>query len=381
MRQKILSGMTTNSRGRLSREFSRGRIMKSNLKNPSEGSSQGNRLGVLAAQGAEAIIVKEGNFIIKNRIPKSYRIKELDEKIRKQRTKAETKLLEKASAIINSPKPIETKETYQIKMPFVEGKKLSESLDSFPLKKQKEICKTIGKEIAKLHEANIIHGDLTTSNMLLVDKKGYPENFKRLLVKLKELNLPKGEFGVFGSGALAVRGIRDSRDLDIIAKRFLWNKLIKKFPVKKYFSKEYIDMGEIEIWKDWMPLTDNVDALIDDADIIEGIRFVKLKDIINLKKIQNREKDIKDIQLIEQYQKRGDNNFQIFLIDFGLGYISDKIEDKAVDLHLLKQALEARHFKNWKILFEEVEKGYKNYNESKKVLERLKAVEKRGRYK
>ena len=140
-------------------------------------------------------------------------------------------------------------------------------------------------------------------------------------------------------------------------------------------------MGEIEIWKDWMPLTDNVDALIDDADIIEGIRFVKLKDIINLKKIQNREKDIKDIQLIEQYQKRGDNNFQIFLIDFGLGYISDKIEDKAVDLHLLKQALEARHFKNWKILFEEVEKGYKNYNESKKVLERLKAVEKRGRYK
>src|SRR4030042_1468937 len=73
--------------------------------------------------------------------------------------------------------------------------------------------------------------------------------------------------------------------------------------------------------------------------------------------------------------------WKIFLIDFGLGYISKKIEDKAVDLHLLKQALEARHFKNWEILFKEVLKGYEDYKESNKVLERLKAVEKRGRYK
>ena len=74
-------------------------------------------------------------------------------------------------------------------------------------------------------------------------------------------------------------------------------------------------------------------------------------------------------------------NFKIFLIDFGLGYISNKIEDKAVDLHLLKHALEARHFKNWKILFEEFEKGYKKNKDSKKIIERLIAVEKRGRYK
>jgi TP53 regulating kinase and related kinases len=218
--QKIISGVTTNSRGRL---------------------SEGNRAGVLA-QGAEAKIVLSDNFVIKDRISKSYRIKEIDDKIRKQRTKAEAKLLEKASKIINSPKPFLVPDFYQIKMPFIEGKKLSENLDSFPLGKQKEICKTIGEEIAKLHDADIIHGDLTTSNMILVKDK-------------------------------------------------------------------------------------------------------------------------------------------IFLIDFGLGYISRKIEDKAVDLHLLKQALEAKHFRNWKELFEAVEKGYKNEKESQKILERLKAVEKRGRYK
>ena len=37
-------------------------------------------------------------------------------------------------------------------------------------------------------------------------------------------------------------------------------------------------------------------------------------------------------------------NEKVFFIDFGLGYISRKIEDKAVDIHLLKQALEAKHF-------------------------------------
>ena len=69
-------------------------------------------------QGAEAVILLENNLITKDRIKKSYRIKELDEKIRKQRTKAEKKLLEKASKIINAPDPFPLKEFNKIKMPF-----------------------------------------------------------------------------------------------------------------------------------------------------------------------------------------------------------------------------------------------------------------------
>ncbi len=127
-------------------------------------------------------------------------------------------------------------------MPFIDGKKLSEYLDKFQLKKQKEICKKIGESVAKLHDADIIHGDLTTSNMIL-------------------------------------------------------------------------------------------------------------------------------------------KNDKIYFIDFGLGFVSHKFEDKAIDLHLLRQALEAKHFKNWKKLFDEIVKSYKKYKDSKIVLERLRAVEKRGRYK
>ncbi|MEX0920510.1 MAG: KEOPS complex kinase/ATPase Bud32 [Candidatus Pacearchaeota archaeon] len=196
-------------------------------------------------QGAEAQIILDGKNIIKKRVKKSYRHSELDEKIRKLRTRSETKLLEKASQITNIPRVIKSDEkNKEISMNFIEGKKLSEYLDSFSLKKQKEICNAIGQNIGKLHRENIIHGDLTTSNMILDDK-------------------------------------------------------------------------------------------------------------------------------------------EVFFIDFGLGYISRKIEDKAVDIHLLKQALEAKHYKNWETLFEEVIKGYeKNQGkeETKKVLERILAVEKRGRY-
>jgi len=73
-------------------------------------------------------------------------------------------------------------------------------------------------------------------------------------------------------------------------------------------------------------------------------------------------------------------NGEIFIIDFGLGFVSKKIEDKAVDLHLLKQALEAKHFENWELLFESFLERYE-FEEGKKVVERLEVVEKRGRYK
>ena len=83
--------------------------------------------------------------------------------------------------------------------------------------------------------------------------------------------------------------------------------------------------------------------------------------------------------LVEEVKDK--NKPTIYFIDFGLGFISYKVEDKAVDLHLLRQALEAKHFKNWRALFAGVLKGYSNSKDYKAVLERLKKVEKRGRYK
>ena len=74
---------------------------------------------------------------------------------------------------------------------------------------------------------------------------------------------------------------------------------------------------------------------------------------------------------------------KVYFIDFGLGFLNGKYEDKGVDIHLLKQALEAKHFKNWEILFQEFEGGYRSIEtkEAEKVFDKLKAIEKRGRYK
>ena len=111
----------------------------------------------------------EVSYVIKDRISKGYRISEIDEKLRKSRTKSEAKIIEKANNFIPVPRILKT-DKFQIEMEFIDGKKLSENLDNFPEKRQFEVCEQIGENTAKLHDNNIIHGDLTTSNMILVNE-------------------------------------------------------------------------------------------------------------------------------------------------------------------------------------------------------------------
>ncbi len=124
-------------------------------------------------QGAEAIISLQNNQILKNRIKKSYRLKELDIKLRTRRTKSEAKIIEKLKSIINVPKIIKT-ENNQIIMQHLKGKKLSEHLEKL---NYQNICKQLGEILTKLHNQNIIHGDLTTSNMILKNNQVYLIDF------------------------------------------------------------------------------------------------------------------------------------------------------------------------------------------------------------
>jgi TP53 regulating kinase-like protein len=72
---------------------------------------------------------------------------------------------------------------------------------------------------------------------------------------------------------------------------------------------------------------------------------------------------------------------KIYFIDFGLSFFSEKDEDKAVDLHLLKRALESRHHRIADKAYDAVVKGYKKSNNADAVLKRLEKVEDRGRNK
>lgn len=125
-------------------------------------------------KGAEADIFLENNKIIKIRNPKSYRLQIIDKKLRKSRTKSEAKIINKLQKIISVPKIIKTDNMEKIEMEFIEGKKLSENLENLDWK---EISKKLGETLTNLHNQNIVHGDLTTSNMILKNKKLYLIDF------------------------------------------------------------------------------------------------------------------------------------------------------------------------------------------------------------
>jgi TP53 regulating kinase-like protein/N6-L-threonylcarbamoyladenine synthase/protein kinase Bud32 len=128
---------------------------------------------VQTAKGAEAEIVASTflgrDAIIKKRSPKRYRTAELDNEIRSSRTRNEARLLkETRRAGVRTPVvyDVDLKE-FSITMEEVKGVKVKEKLDSDP-GSAADICRTVGRIVADLHNAGICHGDLTTSNMILM---------------------------------------------------------------------------------------------------------------------------------------------------------------------------------------------------------------------
>ena len=121
----------------------------------------------LIAQGAEARLFLEGNTVLKQRFPKSYRIKEIDGKLRGFRTRREAKILQKLEAMgFPAPRLIKNDEKESLIIEKIEGKLVKDVLDN----NYKRLSYEIGKKIAVLHNHSIIHGDLTTSNMILSRK-------------------------------------------------------------------------------------------------------------------------------------------------------------------------------------------------------------------
>ncbi|MSS74820.1 Kae1-associated serine/threonine protein kinase [Candidatus Pacearchaeota archaeon] len=208
---------------------------------------------------AEAKLYQTKEGILKDRIEKTYRHPQLDLKIRRMRTRAEARLLTKAlQAGIPVPQLLQQTETTLL-LEEIKGKKLADTLDTASNKQA--LIKELGKIIAKLHNANLIHGDLTTSNILIT----------------------------------------------IVSKA---RKPSKLNPSPKRIS-----------------------------------------------------------------------DTRLTLIDFGLGYESNKIEDKATDLHVFKEALEAKHYRHAETLWTTFLASYTKATTNKQIITQLAKVELRGRYK
>jgi Kae1-associated kinase Bud32 len=187
------------------------------------------------ARGAEAVIYQDKESVVKKRVSKGYRHPELDTELIKARTKREAKFIQDLP--IPGPK-LHDSDASTITMDHLAGEKVANILDEQP-----ELAEKIGEHLARLHDQNMIHGDLTTSNMILSPDQ------------------------------------------------------------------------------------------------------------------------------------------KLYFIDFGLSFYSDKLEDKAVDIHLFKEALESKHFRVENKAHRHFLKGYRFSKQAEEVLERLKKVEQRGRYK
>ena len=130
-------------------------------------------MSVLVKKGAEAHLFREDWYglpaIRKQRVRKNYRVPELDYEIRRARTVHEARLMYEACRV-GVPAPsiyfIDLGETTII-MEYIEGERVKEIVEELKPEKRDEIFSGVGTKIALLHRNGIIHGDLTTSNMIL----------------------------------------------------------------------------------------------------------------------------------------------------------------------------------------------------------------------
>ena len=112
------------------------------------------------AQGAEATLTKHDDTVQKERLQKTYRHPDLDATLRKSRTKREAKVLERLKDL--APTLISTQDT-TITMEYIDAPTVKDALNT---NNAQQLGTHIGQAVKKMHDTGVVHGDLTTSNML-----------------------------------------------------------------------------------------------------------------------------------------------------------------------------------------------------------------------
>ncbi len=132
----------------------------------------------LLRRGAEACLYRDSymgfQVVRKQRIPKPYRHPELDREIRMGRTVLEGRLLSYAKR-----SGVPTPAIYQIDidvatlvMEYLAGTTLRDSISSMTEPRMSGAFERLGEYIAQLHNGGVVHGDLTTSNVIVDREDG-----------------------------------------------------------------------------------------------------------------------------------------------------------------------------------------------------------------
>ena len=129
---------------------------------------------------------------------------------------------------------------------------------------------------------------------------------------IKKLELPIGQYAITGSGALGIRNLREIGDIDIIVTAELWNVLAAKYGVtdetgvkKIVFPNGIVEaLGECSFYTEKKdPDAPTIADRIANAEIIEDLPFESLEHVLYYKRKMGREKDVRDVLIIEEWQK------------------------------------------------------------------------------
>jgi predicted nucleotidyltransferase len=141
----------------------------------------------------------------------------------------------------------------------------------------------------------------------------------RIIDTLKNLDLPIVKFAVFGSAIMDVYGLKQSNDIDLILSDGLFDELQKSSDWKTIIKNPDINWQglvykkdspiEIEAFK-YFPNPNykgDFSEMISGATIIDGLPFVSIENVLKWKKSLAREKDLKDIELINGFMSSLDD--------------------------------------------------------------------------
>lgn len=122
---------------------------------------------------------------------------------------------------------------------------------------------------------------------------------KDIKVILEGLNLPKEHYWILAGASLVMHGVKDeTRDIDLGCSKFLFQNLIKNGykPIVLNDSSRVIRVKEdLEIFEEWK---------VDNIEVINNLPVGSLESIRKHKIELGREKDLKDIELIDSFLQK-----------------------------------------------------------------------------
>ena len=123
---------------------------------------------------------------------------------------------------------------------------------------------------------------------------------------LRSLDLPSGDYAVFGSGPLLVRGIIErAGDLDVICRGAAWEAAQRLGPAHEQDGVPVVSLfdGLVTLGTSWAVGEVDEGRLIDTAEVIDGLPFVRLEHVVAYKQIADRPKDREHLRRLEEWQR------------------------------------------------------------------------------